>query len=176
MLKTFKRWYINDNGVAAIEFALVGLPFIIMMVGMIEVCLFFSSAVSLEGAASDAARMIRTGQVQASGNPVQVFEDELCQQVSGLITCAGLQYQVIPIANNQFTNAQAMAPQFDAQGNLLNQGFNPGQSSQDVLIRIVYPYVFLTPFLGRIMTGGAAEQAVLMSTIVIKNEPYTFGG
>lgn len=175
MLNSLKRWFAEDRGVAAIEFALVGLPFIIMLVGIIEVCLFFSSAVSLEGAANDAARMIRTGQVQASGNPIQLFKDEMCNQVSGLITCAGLQYQVLPIANNSFANAAAIAPQFDAAGNLMNQGFNPGTSSQDVLVRVVYRYVFLTPFLGKIITGGKATQATLMSTIIIKNEPYQFG-
>jgi Flp pilus assembly protein TadG len=175
MLNKIKSWFIRDDAVAAIEFALAGLPFIIMLVGIVEVCLFFSTAVSMEGATQDAARLIRTGQVQASGNPLQTFEDEMCQQVSGLVNCAGLQYQILPITGNSFSNAETMTPQFDAQGNLLNQGFNPGVSSQDVLVRVVYQYVFLTPFLGRMMTGGAATQALLMSTIVIQNEPYEFG-
>ena len=175
MLNKIKSWLIKDDAVAAIEFALVGLPFIIMLVGMVEVCLFFSTAVSLEGATQDAARLIRTGQVQATGNPLQTFQNQMCQQVSGLVDCAGLQYQVLPIAGNSFANAAAMTPQFDAQGNLLNQGFDPGTSSQDILVRVVYQYVFLTPFMGRIMTGGAATQAMLMSTIVIQNEPYKFG-
>ena len=175
MLNKIKNWFIRDDGTVATEFALVGLPFIIMLIGFVEVCLFFSSAVSLEGATNDAARMIRTGQVQAAGDPVTVFQNTLCNAVSGLINCGGLQYQVIPIAGNSFGNAAALAPQFDANGNLINQTFDPGTSSGDVLIRVVYQYVFLTPFLGRIMTGGAADQAMLMSTIIIQNEPYKFG-
>ena len=175
MLNQIKGWLIEEDATAAIEFALVGLPFIIMLIGFIEVCLFFSSAVSLEGATNDAARMIRTGQVQAAGDPVKVFQNELCAQVSGLINCAGLQYQVIPIAGNSFSNVAALSPQFDANGNLINQTFNPGQSNGDVLVRVVYQYVFLTPLLGKIITGGAATQGLLMSTIVIQNEPYKFG-
>jgi Flp pilus assembly protein TadG len=173
--KNIKSWRTQNKGVVVIEFALVGLPFIIMLIGFIEVCLFFSSAVSLEGATNDAARMIRTGQVQAAGDPVQVFQNELCSQVNGLINCSSLQYQVIPIAGNSFANAALLAPQFDASGNLMNQSFNPGASSGDILVRVVYPYVFLTPFLGKIIMGGAATQATLMSTIVIQNEPYKFG-
>lgn len=171
-----RHWHSCNKGTAAIEFAMVGLPFIIMLVGMIEISLFFSSAVSLEGAANDAARLIRTGQVQASGDPEKLFEDQLCKQVTGLITCSDIQYQVIPVADNQFSNATAMQAEFDADGNLMNQGFDPGESSEAVLIRVIYHYPFLTPFLGRIITGGKATQALLMSTIVIKNEPYKFGG
>jgi len=175
MLNKIKRWIVEDDGVAAIEFALVGLPFIIMLVGFIEVCLFFSSAVSLEGAANDAARMIRTGQVQAAGDPVQAFQNELCNQVSNLINCAGIQYEVTPIPNNSFSDVSQLQPKFDKNGNLIIPPFDTGTSSGDVLVRVVYQYVFLTPFLGRIITGGAATQAMLMSTIIIQNEPYKFG-
>ena len=170
-----KSWFIKDDATAAIEFALVGFPFMVMLIGIVEACLFFSTAVSLEGATQDAARLIRTGQVQAAANPIQTFESQMCQQISGLVSCGALQYQVLPIDDNNFANAAGMTPEFDEEGNLLNQGFDPGSSNQDVLIRVVYQYVFLTPFMGRIMTGGQATQALLMSTIVIKNEPYKFG-
>ena len=175
MLGKIISWFIRDDASAAVEFTLVGMPFIVMLIGIVEMCLFFSTAVSMEGATQAAARMIRTGQVQTSGNPLQTFENEMCQQVSGLVNCAGLQYQVLPIAGNNFGNAAAMAPQFDANGNLLNQGFDPGTSSQDVLVRVVYQYSFITPLLATIVSGSASAKALLMSTIVIQNEPYKFG-
>ena len=174
MLRKLKSWFTNSEASVAIEFAMVGFPFIIMLIGTVEVCLFFSTAVSLEGATQNAARLIRTGQVQASGNPVQTFENEMCQQVDGLINCSTLQYQVVPIASNNFSNAESMTPQFDSNGNLENQGFNPGVSSQDVLVRVVYQYTFMTPGLGSIISGGNGTSSTLVSTIVIQNEPYTF--
>jgi Flp pilus assembly protein TadG len=174
VLRKLKSWFTNSDATVAIEFAMVGLPFIIMLIGIVEVCLFFSTAVSLEGATQEAARMIRTGQVQTSGNPIQTFENEMCQQISTLVNCATLQYQVVPIANNSFSNAQNMTPQFDASGNLQNQGFDPGVSSQDVLVRVVYQYTFMTPLLGNILSGGSGASSTLISTIVIQNEPYTF--
>jgi len=170
-----KRYSSDNKAATAVEFALVGFPFIIMLIGIVEVCLFMSAQLSLEGAAETAARMIRTGQVQSAGNPLQTFQTEVCNQVIGLIDCAGLQYQVIPITNNEFSNAAAMQPQYDKNGNLINQGFDPGTSSQDVLVRIYYQYTFLTPLLGNLITGSSSSQAKMISTIFIKNEPYTFG-
>jgi len=66
VLRKLKSWFTNSEASVAIEFAMVGFPFIIMLIGTVEVCLFFSTAVSLEGATQNAARLIRTGQVQAS--------------------------------------------------------------------------------------------------------------
>ena len=175
MLNKIKSWFIRDDASAAAEFTLVGMPFIIMLIGIVEVCLFFSTAVNLEGATQAAARLIRTGQAQTSGNPLQMFQTEMCDMVSSLISCNSLQYQVLPITNNNFSNAEAMTPAYDGNGNLLNQGFDPGISSQDVLVRVVYQYTFLTPLLGNIITGGTSSQAVLTSTILIENEPYQFG-
>ncbi|MBU6475865.1 MAG: pilus assembly protein [Alphaproteobacteria bacterium] len=173
--RAVKGYARSEKATAAIEFALVGLPFIIMLVGFVEICLFFAAAMTLEGGAEDAARMIRTGQVQSSGNPLQTFETEMCNQVSSLLNCGNLQYEVIPITDNAFSNAANMTPQFDQNGNLENQGFDPGNSNDDVLVRVVYRYTFLTPFLGNIITGSASSQATLISTIYIKNEPYVFG-
>jgi len=186
MLNRIKNWFIRDDATAAVEFALVGFPFIIMLVGIVEMCLFFSTGVSLEGATQTAARMIRTGQIQALGTQaaeLTAFENAVCSQVNQLVNCTwgpgGLQAQVLTIAGNDFANAAAMTPQYDAQGNLLNSGaanFQAGASNQDVLIRVVYQYTFLTPLLGNIITGSLASKAMLMSTVVIENEPYQFGG
>lgn len=175
MLGRIKKWFLRDDASVAIEFAMVGLPFIIMLIGMVEACLYFSTAISLEGATQSAARLIRTGQVQATNSPIDTFKAQMHSQVSSLINSDELQYQVLPIADNTFQNAADMSPQFDQDGNLMNQTFVPGISSQDVLVRVVYRYKFMTPLLGSLISGNANATATLVSSIVIQNEPYTFG-
>ncbi len=44
--------------------------------------------------------MVRTGQAQQSGNALQVFETKMCKEISGLISCAAIQYQVLPITDS----------------------------------------------------------------------------
>lgn len=176
MMKMVRKWIKSEKGAAAVEFALVGLPFITMLIGIVEASLFFATGVVLEGAAGDAARMIRTGQVQNSNNPVQTFEDGLCARVGLLINCLNLQYEVLVVPQNSFNNASTMNPTFDEDGDLVSGGFHPGGASDDVLIRVVYRYEFLTPFLGSIMSKDpSSNMATLMSTVVVKNEPYKFG-
>ena len=161
----------------AVEFAFVVIPFLVMFVGIVEIGLFFGTAVILEGAASDAARMIRTGRIKDMGDPVTAFEDKLCDMASLLINCADIQYEVIKIADNSFLNIEHSSPNFDAEGNLSSSGFDPGGAEDVIVVRVVYKYEFLTPLLGKLMESReGTNSSVLMSSVVLMNEPYEFGG
>ena len=67
-----------------------------------------------------------------------------------------------------------MAPQFDADGNLISSGFNAGGSDDSVLVRVAYRYHMMTPFIGQLLAGPSGER-LFMSTIVLQSEPYDFG-
>ncbi|MED5423054.1 MAG: TadE/TadG family type IV pilus assembly protein, partial [Pseudomonadota bacterium] len=60
--------YIKKNdGATAIEMAFIALPLCYFMIGIIEIALMFTTSIVLEGATSDASRLVRTGQVQQAG-------------------------------------------------------------------------------------------------------------
>ena len=171
-----KKWRQEDDGVVAVEFALIALPFFTLLFGLIEASLFFTSGIVLEGASNDAARLLRTGQVQMSANPEDTFEDELCQKVSTLLKCENIQYEVIRVDPNTFANAEANEPEFDDDGNLVPQAFATGNSNDILIVRTVYRYQFLTPFIGALITGDAGKDWLNhMSTVVLRAEPYIFG-
>jgi len=166
----------EKKGSVAVEFAFLAIPFFMMLIGIIEVGLFFGSAVILEGAATEAARVIRTGQAQTSGDPVGAFEDMLCAKAGVMINCGLIQYEVINVPERKFTNVQDLQPTYDEDGNLISSGFDAGGSNDIILVRIAYRYTFLTPLLGALMeTTNATNSALLMSSVVIMNEPYEFG-
>lgn len=166
----------SEQGLVAVEFALLAVPFFTLIIGIIEASLFFSSGIVLEGAASDAARLIRTGQAQTSADPQAAFEAKLCDEVGIMIDCADIQYEVIHINGDTFTAADQSEPQFDENGYLVPQGFNAGNSNDVILIRAVYRYEFLTPYLGSLMTGDASRNWINhMATVVLRAEPYNFG-
>ena len=60
----------NQKGATAIEFAFVALPFFMLMIGILELGMYYASATVMEGATVQAARIIRTGQAQESGDPL----------------------------------------------------------------------------------------------------------
>lgn len=170
-----REWANADEGVVAIEFALVVIPFIFLLVGMVEVGMFYASGALLEGASVDAARMIRTGQVQSASDPETAFKTELCDQAKALIACDKIQYEVIDVPSGSFIDASDYQPVIDSQGNLVPQGFNAGDSNDVVMVRTYYKYKFLTPFIGELLSGHAGQDWLgQMSTVVIKSEPYNF--
>lgn len=166
--------YIKKNdGSTAIEFALLGIPFVFMLIGIIEVSLMFAANSVLQDAASQASRMIRTGQVQRAASPEDAFYDEMCRVASVFLTCERIQYEVTTLPGG-FSEAEDSLPEFDSEGNLLGQGFDAGGTNDVVMIHVVYHYPMLTPFLGPLFSDTAGSTKLLMSTVVIQTEPYEF--
>lgn len=176
MFRHFHRWRRREDGVAAVEFALIATPFFLIIIGIIEVSMFFAAGTVLEGGASAASRLLRTGQAQLSEDPEQTFQAALCSHVARMIPCDRIQYEVIRLDDNTFAGAEEYVPEFDDDGNLVPSPFSTGNSNDVIMVRTVYRYEFLTPFLGSLITGDPGRNwSMHMAMSVIKAEPYNFG-
>ena len=169
-----RRWLaaLDASGAAAIEFALVGSTFMMMLLACFEFgyMLFVQSV--LDNAARDAARLIRTGQVQTSTNPTSTFSTLLCNEVGSLIGCGSIVYQAQVF--NDWASAQTAEntpPTRDSNGNFVSAGFSAGTQSQILVVTVTYNYPFFTPWIASLL-GGSTDSALLMSTVVFQNEPY----
>lgn len=169
-----KRWKYKEDGTTAIEFSLLVLPFFMLLVGIIEISLMFTSATLLENATSAASRMIRTGQIQqSSDDPQTLFRNEICDHTMAFVPCNDVVFEVQQLSS--FSDFGAIAPTFDSDGNLVSSGFDTGGSSDRVLIRVAYTYEMMTPFIGPLL-AGSDNSILFMSTVVLQTEPYDFGG
>jgi Flp pilus assembly protein TadG len=172
-MNMWRKWWNGDEAATAIEFAIVGVPFVFIMIGLIEVSLMFAANSMLQDATSQAARVIRTGQVQqAAGDPEEVFRDQLCYIANIFLDCDKVQYEVVQV--NNFDEAESNQPSFDSDGNLVSQGFDPGGVSDVVLVRTVYYYPLMTPFIGPLLADGPNQTKFMMTTMVLETEPYQF--
>jgi Flp pilus assembly protein TadG len=163
---------IGERGNATIEFAIVGSCFMIMLLASFEFGYMLFVQSSLDNAARDAARLIRTGQAQLSGNAQTTFQNLLCGDVSAIIGCVNIVYQSQVF--NDWTDASTAVnnpPGRDAQGNFESAGFAPGTQGQIVAVTVTYNYPFFTPWIASLL-GGSTNSALLMSTVVFQNEPY----
>lgn len=163
---------LGDSGVAAIEFAIIGSVFMLMLLASFEFgyMLFVQSV--LDNAARDAARLVRTGQAQQSANAQTAFSTLLCNDVGAIIGCGSIVYQSLVF--NDWTSAQNSMntpPTRDVNGNLISAGFSAGTQGQIVVVTVSYNYPFFTPWIGGLL-GNGTNSALLMSTVVIQNEPY----
>lgn len=164
-------WIKREEGATAIEFAFLAFPFFIMLIAIIEISLLMANASILEGAANTAARLIRTGQIQQDADPEAMFQQALCNHAR-IMDCERIQYMVTPL--NNFGEAQDFEPSFDEEGNMEDEDFEAGGSSDIVMIRISYMYRLLTPLVSEFFSDYPNNQRLLMSTVVFETEPYEF--
>lgn len=167
---SIKEWRHNSDGATAVEFALIGIPFIFFVIGILEMALMFTAQSLLEASTAEAAREIRTGAVQLGGGE-DAFTDELCGFAAVLIPCDDIQYQVVAL--DSFADAEDFPDaEFDEEGDLEDQGFDPGGVSDVVMIRVAYNYPIKTPLMQPILTNYNNSNRIMLSTIVLQSEPY----
>ncbi len=149
---------------------MVGVPFILMTIGIVEMALMFTAQSNLQQAAFEASRLIRTGQLQTGGgDQEQVFRDAVCDMMI-LAPCADIQMQVEAIPS--FADADDLEPEYDADGNLEDSPFDAGEPDSVVLVRLVYNYPIRTPLMAPAFTNKGDSSRRLVSTVVLQNEPY----
>jgi len=171
MFGLIKQLYKRKEGSTAIEFAMLAVPYIMLSLAIIELSLMFTSASLLEGATDSAARMVRTGQIQQGGGGETAFRAALCAYATVLVNCNDIVVEVIPLASyNDFTG-----PTYDADGNMVSQGFDSGGSNDRMLIRTSYRFQMMTPLVGPLLNGPDGA-TTFISTIVLQTEPYEFQG
>ena len=82
-----RRLFVRDDGAVALEFAFVVMPFLLLLMGVIEVGLAMFVSTQLQGATAEAARQIRTGNIQAGADPETAFRDLLCDGLVAAVEC-----------------------------------------------------------------------------------------
>jgi Flp pilus assembly pilin Flp len=65
---TLARLKKDEGGATAVEFGLIAVPFVMMLLGIISVCLFFFTVLELDSAVWNAGRDVRTGIYSLGGN------------------------------------------------------------------------------------------------------------
>jgi Flp pilus assembly protein TadG len=173
-LRTPRRMRIRaQSGSAALEFALIAPVFFLFLMGIIETGIIFFGNSTLQFAADDVARQVRTGQVQSANLTAAQFRTLVCNDIGPLLACnANLQVDVETFSN--FTGA-TMTPPIDANGNLnpaLNN-FNPGSSCQVAVVRLFYTWHVITPLMQPLLANLPGGNHLLTASGAFRNEPFS---
>lgn len=172
-----QKWFTfirRKDGSTAVEFALVAIPFFWMLIGMVELSLYFTTSSLLADSANVGARVIRTGQIEdMAGDPIDNFRDIVCNRAAVFIPCEDIQVQVAVMANQNFGDVANHNAAFDGDGNLADNGtYEQGGQNDVIMVRLAYRYPFYTPFIGPVLANGPDNTRLILNTIVVKNEPY----
>lgn len=159
-----------SGGATAVEFALVAAPFFLTLFAVLEVAMVYFGSNALEAGTAQAARLVRTGQIQVDGN-IQDFRDTLCAETAALLDCDDKLFVDVR-SYPSFANVDLSAP-VDEDGNPQQGQFNAGQAGDVVLVRTYYVWEIYTPLLGELLGNiGSTGSRLLMSTAAFRNEPF----
>jgi Flp pilus assembly protein TadG len=161
----------DNNGAAAVEFALVATPFFFLLFGILEIALIFFATAIIEDSVSEAARDIRTGQLQTAGGTEQDFRAAICQRITTIADCGRLRVDVRPF--NDFSSANMGAPMTD-DGDLDDQNFTfePGEAGEVVVVRVFYDWQLLGPGFVNGLSNMSGNRRLISAATAFRNEPF----
>ena len=177
----FIRFKRADEGAAAVEFALVALPFLALLFAILETALVFFANQSLETTAADTARLIMTGQAQTAISPTtnsvgytqQDFKNAACANLSSLFDCSQLYISVNTYSS--FGSASTTTPLDTSTGKMTvdinNLPYSAGGPGSIIVVQLYYKW----PIIVSLLNGNLANidgNRLLVATAVFRNEPY----
>ncbi|HWA51033.1 MAG TPA: TadE/TadG family type IV pilus assembly protein [Dongiaceae bacterium] len=173
----------DKSGATAIEFALVSLPVIYLMVGIVEFSVAMTVANSLEAATNLSSRLGKTGYVADQLTQKDTIRDEIERRVGPLIDMNKL--EITTTAFKDFEDLDVQDPWNDANnndypdpgewtdtnGNNFCDGCSGLGSGENVAIyKITYPWKIMTPLISAVVGDNGIIELTAYS--VVKNEPY----
>lgn len=156
------RLAVDRSGATLVEFALIAMPFMLLLLATFEVGFIYWGNKELENAISNASRLVRTGQVQTASMTQAQLKTEACKNTAILIDCTSrLRIDVRSAAT--FGGITPPDPH-DSNGGLKSDSdftFQPGDADEAILVSAFYDWP-------AIFQGGR----ILRATAPARNEPF----
>ncbi|NTJ66620.1 pilus assembly protein [Agrobacterium rhizogenes] len=184
-LREFVR---SRDGTAAIEFALLAIPYFLIVFAIIETFVAFTAEQVVSNAVDTLARQIRTGQITAANTTSQQFRQAFCNEIAVLITCSSSEVQTpanlyLDVESySSFASMPTTIPRqssTDPYSDLSTTGFAfvPGGAKSLNMVRAYYRWQIITdllrPYLTNVHpTDGSASVYLIVATAAFQNENY----
>lgn len=165
------------SGSAAVEFALVAPMFLAIVFSILEAGWYFFVQSAVEQANANAARLIRTGQAQATVSRDQFF-DRICDVVDAFGDCD----ETLTIDVSRFGSFDALAA--DLSQPVCRDADDPtiegaqfaetdfGGKREIVRVRVCFLYKPINPALGLSLERANDGRRKLLSVSIFRNEPF----
>ena len=173
-LKAFAR---DRRGSAAVEFALVAMPFFYMLFATMETAMIYIAQSSLDFAVTSAQRQIRTGQAQRAGRTAAEMKNMVCAKMQLLMRADCTNALWLDVDSfPSLTGLNLQAPIKNGEIDPAQINYNPGGPDSIVLVRAYYAWKVQTPFLSPVLANMAADRRLVSSARLMRVEPYPTGG
>lgn len=166
-----RRFIKQQDGAAAVEFALIATPFLALTFAIIESAMVFFAGQSLEAATASAARLILTGQAQTGGYSASDFKTQVCNRVASLFDCNGGVYVDVKTYTN-FSSVSTTSPVTNGKLDTSNMTYTPGGPGCIVKVAVYYQWPIYVSLLGNNLATLDGNKRLLVATSVFRTEPY----
>lgn len=167
LLRAFSK---DRKGSAAIEFAILALPFFVVIFAIAEIAVMFFVDSGLDAALHRAVRQVRVG-VAKSGNWNAVkFKEQVCKELSFSFGCSqSLKVRAVLVTN--MASVDKISPITNGALNV-KEDFNLGDSGSYVLVQAFMPWDPVFSLYAVSSARLSDGSYVLGSSELIKNEPF----
>lgn len=172
------RFWRDRRGSTALEFAIVSLPFLTLLLFLVEIGYDLFAQVSLDYGVQTAARQIQVGAAHGASTAEAFKANYLCPAVSGLLPCSSIAVNVLPITNNYYTDVPANLP-VNSSGKLDTSGYIycPGKPRQLMLVQALYTSPSLiaafVPAMATATVDGFVHVTLSSAAFINENFPIT---
>jgi Flp pilus assembly protein TadG len=167
----------NEDGAAALEFGLVGLPLVFFIIGVVAIGLYYLASIMLDYGAEAAARKIRTGEAEKVSMTVGQFRELVCQSAGPAIDCGK-----ISVILQHAESWGGISPQacVDKDNNMVGSTGTTGEqvskysgsAGEVVLVTLCYSWDLARQFNFIDFGYGPSRPAIIQASTAFKSEPY----
>jgi Flp pilus assembly protein TadG len=183
-LRLLSRYRREVRGAVALEFALLLLPFLMLIFAILEIALLFLMSASLDTSMETAARQIRTGAFESKYSNASdairrtEFENLVCSQVTWLVNDCRTKLTIDIRTLTDWTSSGYQDGPYDPDEDEFDEtktSVAKTEPEKIVLVRAWYRWPLLTPFLSQSVSRLGGGVALLSSTQAFRTEPYGAG-
>ncbi|HET7411851.1 MAG TPA: TadE/TadG family type IV pilus assembly protein [Pararhizobium sp.] len=179
-----RRLLHSRDGVAAIEFAILAIPFFLIVFAIIETFVAYAGEQLLENAVDTMSRKIRTGQITAANTSEEQFRTAFCDEISIMMSCSGTgdeQKLYLDVETYKtFADMPTGVPRVGggAFGELDDSsfGYDPGPAGSKNMVRAYYKWPIRTdlvrPYISNVRPTGGTSYFLMVATTAFANENY----
>lgn len=160
----------DRRGAVAIEFAIVSIPFFLLLFSILELALMFFVGQVLDTATVTASRLIRTGEAKAQSLTPAQFKAQICTGMLNLADCNSRLYVDVQ-SYSKFGDYKPTSP-LDKDRKITSTKYTVGNKSEIIVVRSFYAWPVLFDILARNTTRLANGDQVLGAVVAFQTEPF----
>jgi Flp pilus assembly protein TadG len=183
-----KRLFRSKDGAAAIEFALLAIPYFLIVFAIVETFVAYTAEQLVANAVDTMGRKLRTGNITVTSSTASTYMNEtqfrraFCGEISILIQCSEAE---VSKANKLFIDAKPYTnfsdmpttiPMANGDLNTAGLGFAPGGSGTKNMLRAYYKWDVTTdllrPYISNIRPTSGSNYVLIVETSAFRNEDY----